>query len=196
MAIRFACTCGRQLQAADEHAGKRSKCPACGAAHVIPSLAPAVADLEIVSDELPTAEPVDDDVQVDAPSGDRGDDEKKKRGTKKKRKKHPSREKDGPLAKMFLEQAREDMRRDDARARAAGSWSRDEDEGWTLFGVHLTAGVVSGAGMLFAGLMGMAFIALYRHEMFLGPRIFIAAIGCTVIGGITLMRAVFFGEED
>lgn len=29
MPIEFACECGKQLKVADEHAGKRAKCPAC-----------------------------------------------------------------------------------------------------------------------------------------------------------------------
>jgi hypothetical protein len=37
MAIRFACACGKELQAQEEHAGKKTKCPACGAELRIPS---------------------------------------------------------------------------------------------------------------------------------------------------------------
>ena len=46
MTIRFACDCGQQLAAADEHAGKRVKCSACGGIQTVPATArprPAVA---------------------------------------------------------------------------------------------------------------------------------------------------------
>jgi hypothetical protein len=36
MAIRFSCACGKELQAQEEHAGKKTKCPACGAELRIP----------------------------------------------------------------------------------------------------------------------------------------------------------------
>jgi hypothetical protein len=35
-AIRFACDCGKQMQAKSEHAGKKTKCPDCGAVLTIP----------------------------------------------------------------------------------------------------------------------------------------------------------------
>src|SRR5712691_9972806 len=35
-AIHFACACGRQLQARPELAGRRTKCPDCGEALIIP----------------------------------------------------------------------------------------------------------------------------------------------------------------
>ena len=46
MTIRFACDCGQELAAADEHAGKRVKCTSCGGIQTVPPTArprPAVA---------------------------------------------------------------------------------------------------------------------------------------------------------
>lgn len=37
MPIAFACTCGKGFQVKDEFAGKRTKCPACGAALTVPT---------------------------------------------------------------------------------------------------------------------------------------------------------------
>jgi len=37
MPIKIACQCGRAMQVGDEHAGKRGKCPSCGASLVIPA---------------------------------------------------------------------------------------------------------------------------------------------------------------
>jgi len=58
MPITLTCTCGKMLRIADEHAGKRIKCPACSA--VIASKPPEPA-FEVVEDEpkqLATARPV------------------------------------------------------------------------------------------------------------------------------------------
>jgi Domain of unknown function (DUF4177) len=45
MAIAFSCTCGKPLRAQDSAAGKRTKCPHCGAVMVIPggAVKPVVA---------------------------------------------------------------------------------------------------------------------------------------------------------
>lgn len=42
MSIRFNCDCGKVLQAQEENAGKRTKCPACGALLTIPDVDDAV----------------------------------------------------------------------------------------------------------------------------------------------------------
>lgn len=39
--ITFACECGKALRVADEHAGKRSKCPACATPLVVPKVSAA-----------------------------------------------------------------------------------------------------------------------------------------------------------
>lgn len=45
MPIEFACECGKAFKVADEYAGKRSKCTACGQPVVVPSPSPpAVAE--------------------------------------------------------------------------------------------------------------------------------------------------------
>jgi prepilin-type processing-associated H-X9-DG protein len=36
MAIRFSCACGKEMQAQDEHAGRKTKCPGCGVELMIP----------------------------------------------------------------------------------------------------------------------------------------------------------------
>jgi hypothetical protein len=41
MAIAFSCECGQQLQAKDEHAGRRTRCPKCGRDVMIPAIGPA-----------------------------------------------------------------------------------------------------------------------------------------------------------
>lgn len=39
--IRFNCSCGREFKVADEQAGKKGKCPACGSVNLIPAQPPA-----------------------------------------------------------------------------------------------------------------------------------------------------------
>lgn len=52
MPIEFSCMCGRKLRVKDEHAGRKFKCPGCGAATQAP--APKAAD-DLLSDDLLTA---------------------------------------------------------------------------------------------------------------------------------------------
>lgn len=45
MPIAFACECGKSFSVGDEHAGKRTKCPKCGAALTVPTPgAPELSD--------------------------------------------------------------------------------------------------------------------------------------------------------
>jgi len=44
MPIHFACDCGKQFRVAEEHAGKRSKCPACGITLSVPAAPEPHAD--------------------------------------------------------------------------------------------------------------------------------------------------------
>ena len=43
MTIAFSCACGQQLQAREEHAGRRTRCPKCGRDVMVPSIEPAPA---------------------------------------------------------------------------------------------------------------------------------------------------------
>jgi hypothetical protein len=64
MPIQFPCSCGRQLQAAEEHAGRLVKCPACGAETTVPGPEVAVQPREAAEPKaspVRTAEERDDD---------------------------------------------------------------------------------------------------------------------------------------
>ena len=41
MALSFSCDCGQEMQAKEEHAGRRTRCPKCGKDVMIPSVEPA-----------------------------------------------------------------------------------------------------------------------------------------------------------
>ncbi len=87
MAIEFPCTCGKRLKVADEHAGKRAKCPVCGVPQLVPEPEPVVCDLEIVEDDPPGAVTSEPPASVRANPGDGGDNGKKvTTGNKKKQK--------------------------------------------------------------------------------------------------------------
>ena len=47
MPITVSCPCGKKLRVADEHAGKRVKCPACQAVSTVPAPEPE-PEFEIV----------------------------------------------------------------------------------------------------------------------------------------------------
>jgi hypothetical protein len=72
MPIAFSCSCGRKINAKDEHAGKKAKCPACGQVVTVPSPAKASASAGAAAARpkaAPKPAPVDDeyDVKEDAP---------------------------------------------------------------------------------------------------------------------------------
>ncbi len=84
MAIQFTCSCGKLLQAREEHAGRRTRCPTCGQEHCIPDADDTVVvagdtgattapppslrdDTEIIVPERPTLPPC----PTPAPAGPR-----------------------------------------------------------------------------------------------------------------------------
>jgi hypothetical protein len=68
MAISFSCACGKKYSVDDSLAGKRTRCPACKAALVVPAPPPSeeeiveVAHIEILEDEVVAADVVAADV--------------------------------------------------------------------------------------------------------------------------------------
>ncbi|VTR92275.1 Membrane protein OS=Rhodopirellula maiorica SM1 GN=RMSM_00424 PE=4 SV=1 [Gemmata massiliana] len=98
MPITFDCTCGKKLRVADEHAGRRVKCPACATVGTVPELEPQFEIVEApepvpVPKARPAAARIDDDEDEDARRGysvaqrgrDEDDDEKEERPRKKKK---------------------------------------------------------------------------------------------------------------
>jgi hypothetical protein len=117
------------------------------------------------------------------------------KGGKKKRKPKLSSDRHSPAVEMYLQQGEAELRRDAARVRPS---RRGAGEGLTIGNVHITAGVMSGAGLTLVGLLCIAFIAFFHSIGYLviSPRIWIGAIGGTAIGLITLIKSLFFGVED
>lgn len=70
-------------------------------------------------------------------------------------------------------------------------------EGFTMFGVHLSGGVITGTLMLITGLMFSAlFAAGFSRGVIRSPRIIVGAVVYTIFGAAILFRAVFLGQED
>jgi hypothetical protein len=73
MAIAFSCSCGRKINAKDEHAGKRVKCPQCQQVITVPAAVAAGAARKpaAAAPKKPAPAPVDDDmydIKEDAPA--------------------------------------------------------------------------------------------------------------------------------
>ena len=158
MSIEISCGCRRTLWEPEIHAGKKVKCPACGAVQAVP--------VPVVVEEVVEA------VQVDAPK-------------KKKKRKKSAYERELALA-----------RRDYDGERLVGG-PTEGNGGFTLFGIHLTAGVISGFTMLVLGIIAIIVIKLApEHGRLASPRAFYTAIVCTGLGAMLLVKSLFFGSEE
>ena len=57
MPITFPCTCGKTLRVPDNSVGRRAKCPACQAVHIVPAPEPEFAISEEPLPPLPPLPP-------------------------------------------------------------------------------------------------------------------------------------------
>lgn len=63
MAISFSCSCGKKINAKDEHAGKKGKCPQCGGMITVPMLAAAgAASRSAAKPRSAAPPPIDEDM--------------------------------------------------------------------------------------------------------------------------------------
>jgi hypothetical protein len=196
MPIRFACSCGRTLRVPEQHAGKSAKCPACGAVVKVPE---PVEDhgLEVVeAAEEEGQAPAPPEVQPVEPATADDTGSKEARTKAKKKKKRRRVHEEGPLSRMYAAQAEARARHDEAMGRKVGGWGRDEGGGWTMFGVHITKGVLAGTGMVVSGLLCLIVFAILQAQSLIDPRLFIGAIVYTGLGAFTLYRSLVVGEED
>ena len=67
MPIRFSCSCGQELQAGDEHAGRTTRCPGCGSELTIPRSSTAIQHERRDRPERPRRRPSDEDDGDDRP---------------------------------------------------------------------------------------------------------------------------------
>lgn len=185
MPIEFRCPCTKKFRVADAMAGKRTKCLSCGQSLTVPSN--THDDFEVIEDEVVEAEHVQDEV-ITAVALDEA--KPVKTGKKKNGKKLSKKEKQDKIDRLNAEIGLA------SDSKYAGKNEPDE-AGWTFFGIHITGAVISGTVMLLLGITMMVLIKA-NHELgeSVGPRGFMAAIGCTVLGGLLLIKAFVFGSED
>jgi hypothetical protein len=126
--ILFRCECGRELQARDEDAGRKSKCPACGLVSVIP---PPEA---IVTEPGPIAR-----AERTRPDDDEADEPRRGREEERERRSRPDAVRaDEPSRRRSRDRGRHRDEEDDDRARI------DEPEGTsTKATVSLILGLLS-----------------------------------------------------
>jgi hypothetical protein len=170
MPIDFICACGKKLSAKVEHAGKKAKCPACGSASPIPGPADWVVEVVEYGPRHPRF------------------------GQKAPGHIDPER---SEMAKMYLDHAEKELkkRKKEPAARTNISWGRDGEGGFLMFGVHFSATTLAGASMLVMGIICVIYIALFP-AIAQDYTIMYGAIVCSAMGAITLIKAVFYGEED
>ena len=94
MPITFGCACGKQLRVADEYAGRRVKCPACGGATTVPEPEPEFEVIEDPSEPIaapppPKARPVAKPTARRRADDDDDDYDDEERPRKKKKWKKP-----------------------------------------------------------------------------------------------------------
>ncbi len=205
MAIEFKCVCGKKLALKDEHAGRKAKCPACGEINRVPValLEVEVLEVEVEFLEEGAAQPSESTQQIRpaplaaatvAPAAVQVLEEKP--AQKEKRKKVDKIKEDrGEMARMYFSHAEKDLKKRRRNSKPP-KWGSDQDGGYYVFGVALSAGTVTGASMLLVGLLSMITVALFPGIAVRNYRIMIGAVACTALGAITLGNAVFFGQED
>jgi hypothetical protein len=223
MPIEFVCGCGRRLRVADQHAGKLARCPACRGLAQIPAALATGGELgfaeenrrpqldaddigiELVEDDAPEA--ADDYWQLGEPKGDGSaavtpspppasppDAESSGSRREKRTKQRPARQESG-VAGLYMDQARDQIARDEWRATPR---HRGGGRGLTLFGVHVSAGIITGAVMVFTGLLGLVVLALCgrRGLIAFNPRVFVAVVIYTAVGAVILTRGLVYGQEN
>lgn len=200
MSLVVPCQCGKRLNAPEEFRGRKVRCPACQQILTVPlpEAAPVAEEEEEDYFEVVTAAPTNKATEENLPevvAEEVGPDEPRR--PKKRKKKRKPRSEESELARMYMEDAEEEMEREERRARAMGGLNRDDDSGgMTLFGVHVTAGVLGGFGTLLLGIIGFIICAIIKDEEVYPVRLFVGSLVCVVLGAFGLVRALVFGEEE
>src|SRR5262249_53173021 len=120
MPIQFTCSCGRALQAKEEHAGRRVKCPACGAEATVPP-----GDEAVVPDEA--AQPKPSPVQAGEPRRPKDADDYDEDRPRRRSRGHEDDEEDEDDRPRRRSRERDEEDEDRPRRRARGD-EDDEDD--------------------------------------------------------------------
>jgi hypothetical protein len=169
----------------------------CGLEVVEEQPAGESCDLELVEEEDPPATvlPLAEEPPEKRRATKHGNGAGKKSGPRRRREKPtmpPPPPRESGLAGFYTEVALEERRREEMKM---ATWTRGN--GLTLFGVHITAGVLGGSLMLCTGLLCLAvFVFFYKRGIIVRPRIIAAAVVYTTLGAATLIRSLVFGQEN
>jgi hypothetical protein len=157
-------------------------------------------DFEVVEEGAPAAaERVTAKPKAKAPPklNDAADDEDRDRPRKKKKKKMDAEDAKGTAELYKTKGYWELMAEQEEKRRTYRGRGRLMKDGLTMFGVHVTGGVITGGFMLTSGLMSLALIgASLSQGWMVGPRIMAYAAAYTIFGAIILVRSLVFGQED
>jgi hypothetical protein len=156
MPIEFACGCGKSLKVADEHAGKRTKCPACANPIVVPS--PSVAE---VSAEDEAFRALNDESEPVAPSNHRSwhQAEEYARPPSRGPAPPPAKPDAGSYAARALARAGDEVKKPSSEKPKKKSWPVDpyapREQKWHVDWGKVIGGIVGvliGGALLFGGL--------------------------------------------
>ncbi len=149
MPITFNCPCGKALRVADEHAGRRVKCPACQAVATVPTAEP---QFEVVEEAAPPPPPVPKVKPAAQVFVDEDDDDA--RGYTVAKKKGRDDEEDEPRAKK-----KPDFRKGSGRRAADTEDDDDDDRPKKKSGAQKNTGG-SLEGKVFNGGVGVGILAM------------------------------------
>jgi hypothetical protein len=159
MAIQFACSCGRKLQAADEHAGRRVKCPACGAETTVPADGTAVQPAEAVPPR-PVA------VQAEEPPPPAADDERDEDRPRRRRKKDDDEDDDDrPRRRRRREEDDEDEDEDYERRRGGSETSGKATAALVLGLLSFCFGILAALPAVILGIVALVEISRSRGRL-------------------------------
>jgi hypothetical protein len=168
MPIRLTCDCGVTLQAKDEHAGKKTRCPKCSKILEIPAAAPPPAPPE--EEYIPDALPADDGQKVQAGNAYDFADEPPPR----------------PKVREPLERPRVKKNGNKAAAQGGGGFFGPEMAG-------MRYGVLGGLAMMAIAVIWFVVGLFFDYIFFYPPILFIIGIVAVVKG---LMSGNMAGNKD
>jgi hypothetical protein len=196
MPISLGCACGRSLRVKDELAGRRIKCPQCGAVLAVPKpeeeirllpaddpwkdapsrsqeAAPAPADEEVLEEVLPA--------DLDEEDEDEDDERSVREEVRRREARNEEREAE-------RERERRRKRRSEKKIRALEAQGRFQAEGSRGYLENLNPGVGAGIAMIVLGLGAALFVMLMAHA--LGFAMVFVPMGLIVSGVAVIVKGL------
>jgi Protein of unknown function (DUF1559)/Domain of unknown function (DUF4190) len=201
MPIQFKCSCGRTLQAQDEHAGRRVKCPSCNEEMTVPAGATAVKSAEAspakaspVQADEPRRRPDrdDDDRPRRARARDDDDEDDDDRPRRRKRERDDDEDEDEDDRPRRRSRRREDDEDDDDRRRQPAATSGKATAALVLGLLSFCVNIFAGIPAIVLALMSFGDIKRSRGRLG-GKGLAVAGLvlGCLgILSGLALIPAV------